>query len=119
MTAFDDDPEYEAQLHDVLDSERTWQSPTNDDEGEEMGEFVANTTEDAGIRSEEDEEDEGILADAPRFRMKVPVKGAEEGSDNGKALSEDARSISTGDDSPSVQVSSYSNLFQRDLLAGL
>ena len=116
MTAFDDDPEYEAQLHDVLNSERTWQSSTNDDEGEEMGEFVADTTDDVGMRSEEDE---GILDDAPRFRMKVPVKRAEEGSDNGKAMSEDARSISTGDDSPSVQVYPQSNMLQRDLLAGL
>lgn len=104
MTAFDDDPEYEAQLHDVLNAERTWQRPTNDaDEGEQMGEFVADTTEDAEMRSD-DEEDEGVLDDAPRFRMKVPVSGADDGSENGKAMSEDARSISTGDDSPSVQV---------------
>ena len=111
MTAFDDDPEYEAQLQDVLSSERPWHRTLSDNApDEEMGEFVADTTGDGETRSDIDEDDdEGVLDDAPRFRMKVPVKGTADdnnGSENGKAMSEDARSISTGDDSPSVQVHS-------------
>lgn len=111
MTAFDDDPEYEAQLQDVLSSERTWQDTLTDNvQDEELGDFVvAETSGDVGGRSddEDEDEDEGVLDDAPRFRMKVPVKGTgdDNASENGKAMSEDARSISTGDDSPSVQVS--------------
>ena len=110
MTAFDDDPEYEAQLQDVLSSERTWQNTLTDNaQDEELGDFVvAETSGDVGGRSddEDEDEDEGVLDDAPRFRMKVPVKGMgdDNASENGKAMSEDARSISTGDDSPSVQV---------------
>lgn len=108
MTAFDDDPEYEAQLQDVLSSERTCQNSMsqNAEEIEEMGEFVVNKAlEPREERSEDEDDDEGVLDDAPRFRMRMPVKGTDDdGSDNGKAMSEDARSISTGDDSPSVQV---------------
>lgn len=101
MTAFDDDPEYEAQLKDVLgDQLATW--PENGDD-DEMGELVGdmdNISEDS------------MLDDAPTFRMKLPKEAessgkriAEDGSDMGeRPMSEDARSISTGDDSPSVQV---------------
>lgn len=107
MTAFDDDPEYEAQLRDVLgDETSTW---ADIEQQEEMGEFVKETDG----RFEDD-----VLNDAPTFRMKLPpgdsdgtrrmAKDDDEisitGIKDGKAMSEDARSVSTGDDSPSVQV---------------
>jgi hypothetical protein len=107
MTAFDDDPEYEAQLRDVLGDET---SPWPDiGQQEEMGELVKDT---------DDQSEDDVLNDAPTFRMKLPhgeskgtrriTKDDDEISitdiKDGKAMSEDARSISTGDDSPSVQV---------------
>jgi hypothetical protein len=100
MSAFDDDPEYEAQLKEILGSSYP---ETQDDE--EMGDFVGG----------DDLSEDGVLEDAPTFRLKLPSsagrgKEPEHVSDigivEGKALSEDARSISTGDDSPSVQVHS-------------
>jgi hypothetical protein len=109
MTAFDDDPEYEAQLKDVLGEQlSSWQ---NNGEDEEMGDFVAET---------DDRSEDGVLDDAPTFRMKLPPeikdeaqripKDEDDVSDIGLGdtkLSEDARSISTGDDSPSIQVTSH------------
>jgi hypothetical protein len=103
MTAFDDDPEYEAQLKDVLgDQLATW--PENGDD-DEMGELVG----DMDTISED-----SVLDDAPTFRMKLPheaessgnrIAREDDGSDLGeRPMSEDARSVSTGDDSPSVQV---------------
>jgi len=106
MTAFDDDPEYEAQLRDVLGDEMSlWP----DIEQQEMGELVKDT---------DDHSEDDVLNDAPTFRMKLPpgesreTPRMEKDDDemsitdikDGKAMSEDARSISTGDDSPSVQV---------------
>src|SRR5277367_6456556 len=111
MTAFDDDPEYEAQLRDVLGDDHqvaTWRDSShhNVDHDEEMGDFVKDT---------DDGSEDGVLNDAPNFRLRVPPSSSsnqkqrikdddDEGSVSGKILSEDARSISTGDDSPSVQV---------------
>jgi hypothetical protein len=100
MTAFDDDPEYEAQLKDVLGDQSTWHE---NGESEEMGEFIGDT---------ENHSEDSVLDDAPTFRMKLPHEGSqpartrEDGSEIGAddKMSEDARSISTGDDSPSVQV---------------
>lgn len=106
MTAFDDDPEYEAQLKDVLgDQLSSWKDNGGD---EEMGDFVAET---------DDKSEDGVLDDAPTFRMKLPPATTEETqripkdeddvSDIGLGdtkMSEDARSLSTGDDSPSVPV---------------
>lgn len=121
MTAFDDDPEYEAQLRDVLGDDHNndhrladWgdsasSSHTIDREGE-MGDFVKDT---------DDVSEDGVLNDAPNFRIRAPLPSSsnqrqragedDEGSVSGGArednvLSEDARSISTGDDSPSVPV---------------
>jgi hypothetical protein len=104
MTAFDDDPEYEAQLKDVL-GDGPWQE--NGDE-EEMGDFIGDD-----VMS-----DDSILDDAPTFRMKLPGDGSttqaatnDDGSEfdggDDRPLSEDGRSVSTGDDSPSVQVRSW------------
>src|SRR5271155_3326167 len=111
MTAFDDDPEYEAQLRDVLghDKVAAWRdSSSNNVDHEEMGDFVKDT---------DDGSEDGVLNDAPNFRLRVPPSSSsnqkqrtkdddddDEGSVSGKILSEDARSISTGDDSPSVPV---------------
>ena len=109
----DDDREYEAQLNEVLGGTApTWQG-TGDGLPENAEEVEAGAVgKDVDNRSED-----GVLADAPSFRMKglrqeggeqiqnddeqleVPLAGEE------RALSEDARSISTGDDSPSAQVS--------------
>ena len=107
MTAFDDDPEYEAQLKEVLGDQHnnpiSW-TQNDDVDAEEMGDF---------IEGGDDKSEDGVLDDAPTFRMKLPPgetrgKELEEVSEvgvlEGRALSEDARSISTGDDSPSVQV---------------
>jgi hypothetical protein len=108
MTAFDDDPEYEAQLKDALGDEASSLHDTaNAEESEEMGVFGRVTGNESG---------DEVLDDAPTFRMKLPPgEGQEELSqieddaaitrigDDG-AMSEDARSISTGDDSPSAQV---------------
>jgi hypothetical protein len=112
MTAFDEDPEYEAQLRDVLDNE-TFPWREDNPQEEEMGEFVKVTDH----QSEDD-----VLNDAPTFRrMKVPPESTLEGRrptneeeeeifiKDGKAMSEDARSISTGDDSPSAQVPKLEN----------
>src|ERR1700737_3493232 len=95
MSAFDDDPEYEAQLKDVLGDDPGWQPREGDDEfGDQAGDI-----------SEDD-----VLDDAPTFRMKFPREGdkhipkdddLEMGEE--RLLSEDTRSISTGDDSPSIQ----------------
>ena len=107
MTEFEDDPEYEAQLKDVLGDE-TSQWPDIGQQ-QEMGEPVKDT---------DDQSEDDVLNDAPTFRMKLPpgeskgtrrtAKDDDEMSitsiKDGKAMSEDARSISTGDDSPSVQV---------------
>jgi len=102
MSAFDDDLEYEAQLKEVLGS-----SYEENQDGEEMGDFVEGT---------DDISEDGVLDDAPTFRMKLPSsagrgKEPEQLSDigivEGKALSEDARSVSTGDDSPSLPVSLF------------
>lgn len=119
MTSLDDDPEYEAQLRDVLgDSADTWTT---------TGDAAAIDSQDGGEpdtllrdnNAESDNEDR-VIANAPSFRMKkgrpqerqrtlnedqleVPLAGDE------RALSEDARSISTADDSPSAQVSIHSN----------
>ena len=105
MSAFDDDPEYEAQLKEVLGDEAF---PSLQDNGdEEMGEFEGPT------RQDDEQSEDGVLDNAPTFRMKVPGNSdnmdtanqlSVAGEENGPALSEDARSISTGDDSPSVQV---------------
>ena len=100
MSAFDDDPEYEAQLKEVLGS--SYEENQNE---EEMGDF---------LEGADDISKDGVLDDAPTFRMKLPAsegrgKEPEQLSDigivEGKALSEDARSISTCDDSPSGPVS--------------
>jgi len=121
MTAFDDDPEYEAQLKHVLDSTSTFRD--EDAVDEEMGEFIAETD----TRSED-----SVLDDAPTFRLRIPKRqqssttrisrGEEEGAAVGvgddKALSEDARSISTGDDSPSVQVQHLFFVVAGDLRVG-
>ena len=112
MTAFDDDPEYEAQLRDVLGEDKVaaWRdSSSNNLDHEEMGDFVKDT---------DDGSEDGVLNDAPNFRLRVPPSSSsnerqrtkeddDEGSVSGKILSEDARSISTGDDSPSVPVLPY------------
>ena len=103
MTGFDDDPEYEAQLKQVLGE---W--PVNGN-GTYHGEVVEGT--------DPKPDNEELPDDAPTFRFKLPLKGKiteevaerEEDEDDdaiaeGIALSEDARSISTGDDSPSVHV---------------
>jgi hypothetical protein len=106
MTAFDDDPEYEAQLKDALGDEVVSWRGNNEEQEEPMGDFVAAT---------DDQSEDGVLDDAPSFRMKVPsendarnVKDEDDVSvaenRDERLLSEDARSISTGDDSPSVQV---------------
>jgi hypothetical protein len=111
MTAFDDDPEYEAQLRDVLGDDKVaaWKdSSSNNVDHAEMGDFVKDT---------DDGSEDGVLNDAPNFRLRVPPSSSssnqkqrtkedddDEGSVSGKILSEDARSISTGDDSPSVPV---------------
>ena len=109
-SADDDDPEYAAQLNEVLGDTAPTRQRTDDglpDNAEEA---------DGGLRDGEDQSEEGVLADAPSFRMKgLPQGGGEQirnddeqtevplaGED--RALSEDARSISTGDDSPSAQV---------------
>jgi hypothetical protein len=110
MTAFDDDPEYEAQLRDVLGTDQVsaWRDSPHP-EIEEIGEYVRGT---------DDGSEDDVLNDAPSFRRKIPRRRAEGGPRTGdeddedvsgggkddKILSEDARSISTGDDSPSVQV---------------
>ena len=105
MSAFDDDPEYEAQLKEVLGDE-----PFLDGD-EEMGDF-----HEGQIRQDDERSEDGVLDDAPTFRIKVPVNSESIDTvnqeeqlsiveqENGPALSEDARSISTGDDSPSIQV---------------
>ena len=95
MSAFDDDPEYEAQLKDVLGDDPGWQPREGDDEfGDQAGDI-----------SEDD-----VLDDAPTFRRTFPREGdkhipkdddLEMGEE--RLLSEDTRSISTGDDSPSIQ----------------
>jgi len=98
MTAFDDDLEYEVQLKEVLGS-----SYQENDNEEEMGDFTGGG---------DDNSEDGVLDDAPTFRMKVPhsegrgkqPETSDMGLVEGRVLSEDARSISTGDDSPSVQV---------------
>jgi hypothetical protein len=66
-------------------------------------------------RDTDEESEDGVLDDAPSFRIKKKDTGGRD-DDNGeelldilpgdeeRALSEDARSISTGDDSPSAQV---------------
>src|SRR5271170_379697 len=112
MTAFDYDPEYEAQLRDVLGDDHqvaTWRDSShhNVDHDDEMGDFVKDT---------DDGSEDGVLNDAPNFRLRVPLPSSssnqrlrtkedeDEGSVSGKVLSEYARSISTGDDSPSVPV---------------
>jgi hypothetical protein len=107
MTAFDDDPEYEAQLKDVL-GDRPWQQ---DGQDEEMGEF----------KGDDAMSEDSVLDDAPTFRMKLPGDGSttvaptnddvsEFGGGDDRPLSEDGRSISTGDDSPSVPVRSLGGL---------
>jgi hypothetical protein len=107
MTAFDDDPEYEAQLKEVLgDQMSTWQDDDNNKGQEQM-----NLT----LRGTGDGSEDSVLNDVPSFRMKLPPEAS--GSTNridkddddvsitdARAMSEDARSISTGDDSPSAQV---------------
>ena len=114
MDPFDDDPEYEAQLRDVLghDQVASWRlsSPHPNDEGngEEMGAFVKDT---------DNVSEDGVLNDAPNFRLRVPRsenetqptrddddEGSVSGGKDDRILSEDARSVSTGDDSPSVPV---------------
>jgi hypothetical protein len=107
MTAFDDDPEYEAQLKDVLGEQiYMWRDDGTDRQEGVSVEYVKDT---------DDQSEDGVLNDAPTFRMKVPREGNEvaskdeneqsiTGNRDDKALSEDARSISTGDDSPSAQV---------------
>lgn len=106
MTTHEEDPEYEAQLKDVLgDQGSAWPHAGDDPGDEEMGEFVKDT---------DDQSEDGVLNDTPSFRIKRPprenpIKDEEDLSGivstrDGKAMSEDARSISTGDDSPSVQV---------------
>jgi len=111
MTAFDDDPEYEAQLKDVLgDQHPSWREDDNEEgEQERAAEEFAKDADDESVDS--------VLDDAPTFRLKLPPhtsqtelqmsKDEEElsttGIRDGRALSEDARSISTGDDSPSAQ----------------
>lgn len=105
MTAFDDDQEYEAQLKDVLNDQVSSMEEGHKERGGQ------------GRIAKEVEEptDDGVLEDAPSFRMKrrpdgdrLVVKDADEISMEDireeRLLSEDARSISTGDDSPSVQV---------------
>ena len=101
MTAFDDNPEYEAQLKDVLFPQMSGRDEDYS-EGQE------------GVQTIEDQSEYGILNDAPTFRMKVPPDAAAQkiilydeddiSLTGGKTMSEDARSISTGDDSPSAQV---------------
>ena len=107
MTAFDDDPEYEAQLKEVLgDHMSTWQDDDNNEGQEQM-----NPT----LRDTDDRSEDSVLNDVRSFRMKLPPEAS--GSANridkddddvsitdARAMSEDARSISTGDDSPSAQV---------------
>jgi len=107
----DDDPEYEAQLNEVLGTAPTWQGPgdglpENAEEGEAgaVGKGAHNRSED------------GVLAGATSFRTKGlrQERGEQVQNDDeqlevslageDRALSEDARSISTGDDSPSAQV---------------
>jgi hypothetical protein len=108
MTAFDDDPDYEAQLKDVLgDQLSSWQETGDEStEQQEMGDFVKDT---------DDQSEDGVLDDAPSFRLKLPPESkllhlkdedtlSITGIGEDRALSEDARSISTGDDSPSAQV---------------
>jgi hypothetical protein len=107
MTAFDDDPEYEAQLKDVLgDHMSTWQDEENG-QGEEQ---MTNPIKDIDDQSEDD-----VPSDVPNFRMRVPpessgsAKRIDKDEDDvsitdARVMSEDARSISTGDDSPSAQV---------------
>ena len=108
MTAFDDDPEYEAQLKDVLgDHMSTGQDEDNDERQEQMGQALKDT---------DDQSEDGVLNDVPSFRVKLPpeasgsAKQIDEDEDDDvsitdiRAMSEDARSISTGDDSPSAQV---------------
>jgi hypothetical protein len=121
MTAFDDDPEYEAQLKDALGEQISeWQTPQGQTE-EEFGDFA---------REGDNQSEDGVLEDVPTFRMKLRpetppaelriARDDDEASleDLGedKALSEDARSVSTGDDSPSAQVRSRKATFDsRDL----
>jgi hypothetical protein len=109
MTAFDDDPEYEAQLKDALGDElSTWQASTSQDRAEDFGDFV---------NEADNQSEDGVLEDLQTFRMKLPpdttmerrIAGDEEEASvdenvEDTALSEDARSVSTGDDSPSVLV---------------
>ena len=106
MTALDDDPEYEAQLKDILREQlSSWRD--NNEGQEELGEIV---------KGPDEQSEDGVLEDAPTFRMKRALEAADQGSAkdeddafvgdirDDKLLSEDARSISTGDDSPSAQV---------------
>jgi hypothetical protein len=91
MTAFDDDPEYEAQLRQLLgDDNSAWRQNANLGSDDEMGEFIQG-------KGYENGEGNGEVERTFRFRGRRQDEG--EG-----VVSEDARSISTGDDSPSVHV---------------
>lgn len=129
MTAFDDDPEYEAQLRDVLGDDQlaAWRDSASvahaiDSRDEEMGDFVKDT---------DNVSEDGVLNDMPNFRLRgaLPSSSNERqpardddddesvsvsGRDD-KILSEDARSISTGDDSPSVPVIPILSLWGKDV----
>jgi hypothetical protein len=112
MSSFDDDPEYEAQLRDVLGSQ-TSTAPSvlhgqTEADDEELHQFVKETN---------DVSEDDVLDDTPTFRIKAPYstgatkqavrddgRPASSGFGDDKALSEDARSVSTGDDSPSIPV---------------
>jgi hypothetical protein len=109
MTGFDDDPEYEAQLKLLLRADehsprpQTADSRSPDDGVEETGEFLNLSPDDNSV--------DDVLDDAPKFRIALPAQAKKQpdaddrnGAVEGAVLSEDARSISTGDDSPSIQV---------------
>jgi vacuolar protein sorting-associated protein 8 len=110
MTDTDEDPEYEAQLKDVL-GDTQWHHDGLACEAVEAGDGDARGR-DADM---DGESEDGVLDDVPSFRIKKKDHGRRDQDndpqlqellpgDEERVLSEDARSISTGDDSPSAQV---------------